>query len=297
MISSALPLASSMTHQHILAVANTRIAQLRETTDVIRICDMGYGNGHLLGFLAQALPLLNPNLKFEFFGLEVSDSGVQSEGFFDKSVGYLENTAPAIDWNGRLSLVSASDSWPYADDSLHIIVSNQVLEHVFDHKLFFSEVYRTLAVGGYSAHLFPIIHNVWEPHLRIPLVHRINQHQSKIRFIKMMSRLGLGRYRAHRDGLGMSLDTYAEEHADYLSFLTNYKSWGELLALCKQAGLRADYQFTEQYYYCKIRTLLRKPAKVIYPASSVFANFVSKYIFKRVASVTLNTEKRQTYRR
>ena len=287
----------SVTHEHLLAVVNTRIADLGDIDGPIRICDMGCGDGHLLGYMAAVLPELQPHRQFEFYGVDVSDPGVQASGFFQKTRDHLGNIAAAIDWTDRLKLIQSDGPWPFDDGAIHIVVSNQVLEHVFGHAHFFAELHRVTATGGFSAHLFPVLDNWWEGHLLIPFAHRIREHHLRLRFIRAMSRLGFGRYRAHRDQLGMSLDTYAEEHADYIGFMTNYRSWRELLDLAKAAGLRADYEYTERYYYEALRRRLGKPPRARYDRSSVMGSLLSRLVLKRVASVTLNTEKRQSYAR
>lgn len=293
----AVPPATSMTHQHLLAVLSTRVASLKREHRSLRVCDMGCGDGHLLGYLARALPLLHPEVAFDFAGVDVSDSGVQATGFFQRTVAHLSGAAPGTDWAERLHLIRSTDPWPFEDGALHLVVSNQVLEHVGDHRHFFTELFRTGANGAFSTHLFPIAHNWWEGHLHMPFAHWFGQHEQRRRYIAWMSRVGIGGFRAHRDAMGMTLPTYAEEHADYIQFMTNYRTWDELLALAKGAGLRADFQWTERYYLEKLRQRLGRAPQTAYAPASALGSLASWLIFKRLASVTLNTEKRQSYAR
>jgi len=79
----SLPKASNITHQHLLAVLNTQLLGRQPESGPVTICDIGCGDGRFLAYLAQCLPVLRPDLQFEFLGLDVDDSGVQAEGFFN----------------------------------------------------------------------------------------------------------------------------------------------------------------------------------------------------------------------
>jgi 2-polyprenyl-3-methyl-5-hydroxy-6-metoxy-1,4-benzoquinol methylase len=58
--------------------------------------------------------------------------------------------------------VRSGDPWPYADKSVDVIISNQVLEHLFDPALFFREVARCLKLDGISIYLGPFKNVIWE---------------------------------------------------------------------------------------------------------------------------------------
>jgi len=146
---------SSQTHEHILRIVHTETLNFEENR-VIRLLDVGFGNGTLIAFLAENLPLLNPALTFEIYGFDVNDHGVQAQGYFDESVRFLSTRISATNWSERLALISSKEPWPYPDQHFDVILSNQVVEHIDDHHFFFSEIYRTLQDGGFSVHLFPL---------------------------------------------------------------------------------------------------------------------------------------------
>lgn len=293
----ALPPPASITHLHILATVNSRIARLKGEHQHLRVCDMGCGDGRLLGYLARCLPALHPGTTFEFFGVEVGDSGVQPAGFFDRTLATLTEAAPEVAWTDRLHMITSDAPWPFADDYLHLVVSNQVVEHVGDHALFFGETHRTLSDGGLGVHLFPSRHVWWEGHIHLPFVHRIGQHALQQSFIRACSRLGLGAYAAHRRDFGMTLPYYAEEHADYINFLTNYRTTRELLAFAKAARLRADFLHTPQFYWAKLRAKLRRAPRLDYGPARPWRDTMLLPFLKRAASITMTVEKRQTYAR
>jgi SAM-dependent methyltransferase len=291
-----LPAAKSITHLHVLACVNTKLAD-QANAGRVRILDVGCGDGELIAYLLDCLPALNPGIEFELHGLDVTDSSVQPGGFFEKTLHLLDGRQPGTDWRNRLSLVTSTSRWPYEDGYFDIIVSNQVLEHVADHDHLFREIRRTLREGGSSIHLFPLIHYLQEGHIHIPLAHRIRRHGLLRSYIKFMSRLGFGSFRAHRDAYGMTLDHYAEEHADYLTFMTNYLSAKALLAACKRAGLRSDFSFTSDFYQAKLRSMLRRPARYRYAAPRPWRDAAAFFFLKRISSITLTLEKKQIYAR
>ncbi|MBI4897482.1 MAG: class I SAM-dependent methyltransferase [Actinobacteria bacterium] len=72
----------------------------------------------------------------------------------------------------QVSEADLSENLPYADQSLDVVVSNQVIEHLFDTDLFVSEAFRVLKPGGYvvtSTENLASWHNVaalmlgWQP--------------------------------------------------------------------------------------------------------------------------------------
>lgn len=292
-----LPPPASVTHLHLLAAVNTRLKALDPGIAQVRLCDIGSGDGVFLAYLASWLPALHPHLTFEFHGVDVADAGVQAEGFFEKTIARLHSVHPGIDWESRLHLLGSNDPWPFPDDYLHVATSNQVLEHVRNHAHFFTELHRTLATGGFSLHLFPLKHYLWEGHIHMPLVHRIRQHHLKRRYIALCSRLGIGSYRAHKEAYGMTLAQYAEEHADYMSFMTNYLTASQLLDVCKAARLRADFSFTPQFYGARLRMMWRGRPRFSYANPRPIWDSLLFFLLKRVSSITLLVEKRQTYSR
>lgn len=293
---AALPPAVSITHQHLLACMNTLVCSSKADR-TLRVLDVGCGNGELIAYLLASFSVLNPGYELEIFGLDVADSGVQAEGFFARTSDMLHKRFPGINWQERLSLVTSREAWSYPDDYFDIILSNQVLEHVADHDILFHEIRRTLKPEGFSVHLFPLVHYLQEGHIHIPLAHRINGHGLLRSYIRFMSRLGFGSYAEHKSKFGMNLDQYAEEHADYLTFMTNYLTGKQLLQVAKRNGLRADFRFTSGFYIAKIRAMMRRSPIYRYHAPRPWRDALSFQALKRVSSITLVLEKKQSYAR
>jgi SAM-dependent methyltransferase len=287
--------AISLTHEHVLAVLASE-AHRTPAGSTVRILDAGCGNGLLMAYLATNLPRLDPERQYEIFGFDVQDHGVQEQGFLEGARRTLADACPSVPWTDRLAVLTQSDPWPWDDGFFDVVVSNQVLEHVGDHARFFAEVYRTLRYGGYSVHLFPLEHYIYEGHLLLPAVHRIRTHELRQAAIRAMSRIGLGKYRAHHRESGVGVDRFSERHADYLWFYTNYLSTRELARIVQRQRLRLSFRYTKDFYGRKLRSLLRRPRGYRYTRQSALMEWWAFICLRYVSSITLFLEKRESYR-
>jgi len=59
-----IPRAESVTNLHLLSIVNTEIKRKTDKKSLIRILDVGCGNGHLINYMFQALALLYPSIEF-----------------------------------------------------------------------------------------------------------------------------------------------------------------------------------------------------------------------------------------
>lgn len=292
---------SSITHLHIYAIINTIIKYKFEPGKklTLRLLDVGCGNGVMLNTLLKELPAKNPIISFEFFGLDVADSQVQKEGYFDETISLLHSTAPAIDWQNQLKLITSKDQWPFPDGFFDLIFSNQVMEHVFDQALLLSEINRTMQYKGYSFHQYPLRHYIYEGHLFIPFVHKFSSWTTRYHWIRWASFLGIGKYKWHKqNGLDANINGYAERHADYLAFQVNYQTQQQITATAKQCGLKASFDFTYLYYKQKIRSLFKLPPLEVYSKADMQSSKNSFYFFflKYVEGVTIVLRKEDIYR-
>ena len=293
MTDCSIPRATSVTHEHLLSIVHTQTKGLGPDRPV-RVLDAGCGTGQLIAYLSANLPRLSPSLTFELYGFDVAGHGVQLDNYFEDTRRRLSAECPGVDWSERLALVPAGDPWPFPDEFFDVVVSNQVLEHVRTRDQFFSEIRRTLRVGGSSAHLSPLRECLWEWHLHLPLVHRIRNYDLLRACITLCSRLGLGKYRSHRGRY--TLSEYCESHADYLHYLTNYLSYREALSLAKKHGMRGSFRHTLELYTRKARRLFGgTPRFNQRRGAQAFRSWLAVLVLKRVSSVTLTLEKVETY--
>ena len=290
----------SITHLHIYAMINTAIIhKLRSNkSNTIRILDIGCGKGILLSTLLKELPPKHPDLKIEFFGLDVDDSRIQEKDYFTKTIDLLNQTATSFEWENNLRLIHSEDHWPFDDNFFDIIYSNQVLEHVFNQQLFFSEIKRTMKQDGYSFHLFPLKHYFYEGHLLIPFAHKFKSWTSTYHWIKWASYLGIGKYKVHKkEKLCNSIEHFSERHADYLFYEVNYQTGHEITNAAKCCRLKPSFDFTYLYYKQKLRSVFKLKPIEVYQLKNFrsFKNTLYFFFFKYVASITLMVRKNNTY--
>jgi SAM-dependent methyltransferase len=288
----------SITHAHLLSIVHTEMSYRCPPDAVVRLLDAGCGDGELIIYLAKNLPLLHKSLHFEIYGFDVSNHGVQKDGFSSTTMAHLQSQIPGVSWRDRISYISTDEKWCYPDEFFQVIISNQVMEHVNDHELFFSEMHRTLQRDGFSVHLFPLKHYIYEGHLLLPFVHRIKNYPVLFSYIKLLSRLGMGKFKWQKKSSGVALDTYAERHADYLHYFTNYISYKDALWLAKKYKMRISFKYTRELYTRKALSILSMRSTYEYKTRrSSCLDWLSFMILRYISSVTLFLEKRETYTR
>jgi SAM-dependent methyltransferase len=255
--SMAVPAPSSITHQHLLSV----IASEMRARSTLSIVDVGCGGGALMKYLRSAFPYILPNCKVQVSGFDLSDFAPHGNS----------NLAPETE------TVRTGEPWPYADHSIDVIVSNQVLEHVFDQQFFFQQVARCLRPDGVSIHLFPLKNVIYEDHVGIPLAHRI----PRPGWIRFMARLGF--FSAwHANSLpGIKTGEFGECAADYIKKYTIYVSQGELKRSADVAGLALSFDYTPRFYTAKLRAVRKVKPTFFYPKTPLLdtaAFWVARYI-------------------
>ena len=284
-----------MTHHHLCAVINT-ILKEQPAAPSIRILDMGCGSGQLMAFLQRKLSQLREDLKIELYGFDVSDSQVQAPGYFHNTIYFLQQEFPEIDWGKRVYQITSKQEWPFPDGFFNYVISNQVMEHIFDHDFSLQQINRVLAVNGTSIHLFPLKDYIFEGHLLLPFVHWISNQDLLFEYIKICSLSGLGNYRNFLPkGTSSDLADFCRKHTDYMIYETNYLNLTEVYKLAKRNKMRCSFRYTEEYYLNKLRQLLGKPLKYEYAfIGNPWWNRILFSFFVRFASITLILDKRNT---
>lgn len=182
-----------------LAQIHLKSGELKE----ILVIDVGCGNG-------DEVYRLNKN-GFIAFGCDLNFKKGERTNELKKK-GILKR----IEKNYRL---------PFADNSAHIVFSNQVIEHVKNIEEFFSEISRILKPEGISVHCYPNINRFIEPHIKIPLATRIQSYL----WIKLWNSLNL---------FNMPENEWkkkgVQSMADYLKEKTWYRSNRDLKTIAKK---------------------------------------------------------------
>lgn len=289
----------SVAHQHLLAVINTELhRRAHPPGSTIAILDAGCGDGKLLAYLMQALPHCWPALSFTYDGFDVGDHGLQPHGYFRETHARLSALDGSRDWQNQLKLISEHDAWPYPSGTFDVVLSNQVLEHVGDHRAFFGEIARVLRSGGFSVHLFPLGSTILEWHLKIPFAHWFRSAD----VIEWWIALFVG-WREWRRAPKLDdpaarrarVSAYARDHADFLVRLTNYVTQRELLDLIGPSRLHASFRYTSRYYAEKFRNMRGLPPPRSYPPISPPLSAAAAILLRYVAGVTLLLEKAAPY--
>jgi SAM-dependent methyltransferase len=285
----------SLTHVHIYNCIAT-IAQSMKTDVPIKILDAGCGNGELISYLYRSFQDNLPLLRFDIYGFDVIDHGVQSNGYGIETLALLEALDSSVDWKGRIQFFTVGENWRYDSNYFDFIVSNQVLEHVQDKYQFFKNIHRCLKNNGYSFNLAPLVHCMHEGHIWIPFAHRIRSYDFLLSYIKTASRLRIGKYKAHHASTGVTLDEFSRRHADYMMFWTSYASQASTLDIARKANLRCDFRFTKEFYFIKVRRVLRIRLPLRYnPKQSAFVSAILIRVLRYVSSVTLTLQKGNDY--
>ena len=286
---------SSITHLHILSVINTLLNEKHDYS-TIRILDAGCGNGRLISYLHSCLPILRPNIEFVISGYDVQDHGVQAQGFIQETIERLKNLHPETEWESQIHTINANSKWEFTTEKFDFIVSNQVLEHVQDKAFFFSNVSYALVENGHSIHLAPLKHVIHEGHIHLPWAHRITNFTALYGYIRLLSQIGLGKFKTHKKFNGCTLNQYAEQHADYIYFWTNYSTESETLRFARFNGLRADFRFSTEFFTSKLLQLIgRTPTYKYRTRDYGFFDVMFIKLLRYLSSVTLVCKKANIY--
>jgi SAM-dependent methyltransferase len=258
----------------------------------VKVLDAGCGEGGLMAYLQRNLAELNPSLDVEVHGFDVEDSLTEQAPSAEVVLANLEELDPGEAWNGRVTYVSIADDWPYADDQFDVIVSNQVIEHVADLDSFLGQLARTMKPGSFSVHVFPLRRVLYEWHLKMPLVHLIEDFRLRERMIEVLSRRGIGTYPEIHARYGIDEAGYGHTRADFIQFGTFYRSWREIATAAKHAQLRATHRYTRGLYIQKLRTLLARDETYRYSwRTAPLKDWVSFAILPELSTATIVLEK------
>ncbi|HVT35665.1 MAG TPA: class I SAM-dependent methyltransferase, partial [Nevskiaceae bacterium] len=131
-------------------------------------------------------------------------SGVDILEYWGKDRGLIgeEFNEPSDEIRRRLFAVDPDDGrLPFADGTFDLIISDQVLEHVFDLPPVFAEHVRILKPGCVAIHRFPKPTGLIEPHTKLPFtsLHRFDS------YLALCAIAGVRNERQH--GMGWR-DTY-----------------------------------------------------------------------------------------
>lgn len=252
----------SLAHEHIFTVIRTLIAEGRLTIPAggLRVLDVGCGDGRLMAALLDLAERHLPGVVLDVHGFDIGEHGFSDEQQMREALQFLATSHPAIRWTPRVRIISQDEAWGYPPNHFDLVVSNQVIEHVFDLPHFLRNLRAVLRTDGVSIHFFPLRHCVLEAHCKVPFAHWIRDHEYRVAWLAIMSRIGIGRYLYDRRVLGHATPhAHAEQTSHFIGRWTRYRSFAELATEAGRLDLSISYNFTKDFVFAKLRSLLRRP--------------------------------------
>lgn len=248
----------SVAHQHLFQLIWTLLdnGTVARPAGVLRLLDVGCGDGRLMANLAGLFARHLPHLAVEVHGFDVGEQGYRDDRQQAATIDLLRGQHPGIDWSSRVRRFGAGQAWDYPAGHFHVIVSNQVLEHVDDMPAMLRNLRHALAPDGASLHLFPLESCIEEAHCHVPFAHWIRDFDQRVAWLSLTSRLGIGRFRRDQALFGYAdRRAYALETAKFIQCWTSYRSFETIADACYAESLAVSYQFTKDFFLGKLRRL------------------------------------------
>jgi len=190
--------------------------------DTLRVLDWGCGRGRTV--------------------LKLLEMGIDAYGV-DIDPGPIKNGIPIMEARGldpqkRLICIGPDLQTPFPDDFFHVVLSEQVFEHVSDLEALAAELFRITTPGGAGLHVFPAKWRVTESHLHIPYVHWLPKNRLRYWYLYLM----VNRIPPWRGMEGMSASDRAEVYYRYSVEKTYYRSLKKLRKTLNHNGFDVDIQ-------------------------------------------------------
>ncbi len=122
------------------------------------VLDIGTGNGEIANYLASKTK--------KVISIDISNNRTEE---------------------GEYEYLICNENLPFVNESIDLVISNHVIEHVSDNKLHLKEIHRVLKEDGTVYLATPNRLWPWEVHYKIPLLHYLPKKQ----FIKLLKLLNL----------------------------------------------------------------------------------------------------------
>ena len=157
-----------------------------EVSGVLRGC------AERFGVTEKALRVLDWGCGRGLTVIKLLDSGIDAYGV-DIDAAPIRNGAPLMRQHGhdpeqRLTHIDADCRTPFADGFFHLVLSDQVFEHVRDLDALVRELARITRPGGAGLHFFPARWTIIEPHLKVPCAHWLPKNALRHGYLRLMLR-------------------------------------------------------------------------------------------------------------
>jgi SAM-dependent methyltransferase len=198
-------------------VARAAVAAGRPAGQV-RVLDVGCGRGDAVAWLCDQ--------GYDAHGVEIRSD------YLERGRGFLQREGYGAD---RLAEI-VGGSYPYADGTFDVVLSDQVLEHVADLAGFAAEVARVSARGAVGLHVFPARWRPVEVHMKTPLVHWLPKGRARRAALRAVLGAGLGAPYFPGLGLGDRVEVFAR----YSDGETFYRPLARIQKVFGEHGLDSD---------------------------------------------------------
>jgi len=257
----------------------------------VYILDVGFGNGRFISNILTRLKIKFPKINFIIYGLEVCDSGffhkASSEyANFEETIKFLSVNHTNTNWDERLKIFKSDQKWIFPQYKFDFIVSNQVLEHVFNMDLFFQNLYDYMHESSISIHLFPLKECIWEFHVNRPLAHRIFNFKILYFYLYLTYLFKLRNFNLTRE--------YTLRKISFIQNQTSYSSLKDLKILCSKYFFTANFDYSINYYLIKIRSICNLPSNILFKFKNKLINKILLFFSSRVCSITLCISKKDS---
>jgi len=165
-------------------------------------------------------------------------------------------------------------SIPFPDASFDFVFSDQVMEHVRDHRKAFSEIERVMKRGAVSLHIFPSKLKPVEGHVFVPLGGLIQSRG----WLRVWATLGI----RNSFQQGKTAREVVELNSSYLNERTNYLSREEIIDSMKAHFPNAAFveEHMLKHSYGNARRIYPL-AKVLPFVARLYSTFYSRVVFLR----------------
>jgi SAM-dependent methyltransferase len=152
---------------------------------------------------------------------------------------------PTLDILSRISFFQNPEHIPYCDDSVDVVVSNTVFEHILTLGSTVAELARILKPGGRVYTVFPLGSAIVEQHCGLPGFHGIESRKLRLSYLKAAKVLGL-----YRGAPPQDMERYVYEQVFY-------RRENEIRQLFERYFARVESD-CETYVILKAENLMRR---------------------------------------
>ena len=262
---------------------------------IINILEIGCGSGTFLIFMMEELLKKFPETEFNFHAFDIQESELTFTKKGTENIHLmnlhrvLKKKYNNINWEEKIRLIKDTDNWHSEINFFDIVISNQVLEHVNNKRLFFQKLELCLKENGNSFHVAPMSSCVLEWHIHVPFAHWFKSKKT-LKMYLIIYKLFTCPIKFLKDR--KSMISYINDRVKYLFEKTHYNSTAEIIEYCNNHNLKVNFTYTYPYYLLRLCRLFNIDLdKFNFYKSSSVLHHMTFYISERIACITLHVTK------